>query len=67
MEYPGIEQIRSARQRLGDLARATPVWRWQALDLAAILGVDTKLDLKLELFQHTGSFKPRGALTVMLD
>jgi threonine dehydratase len=25
-----------------------------------------ELSLKLELFQHTGSFKPRGALTVML-
>src|SRR5436305_1758181 len=27
----------------------------------------TKPLLKLELFQHAGSFKPRGALSVMLD
>ncbi len=47
--------------------RETPVWRWQALDLEAILGAETAVFLKLELFQHTGSFKPRGALTVMLD
>ena len=67
MEYPDIEQIRGARRRLGDLVRETPVWRWQALDLAAILGAETEVFLKLELFQHTGSFKPRGALTVMLD
>ena len=67
MEYPDIEQIRGARRRLGDLVRETPVWRWQALDLAAILGTETEVYLKLELFQHTGSFKPRGALTVMLD
>ena len=66
MEYPDIEQIRGARRRLGDLVRETPVWRWQALDLAAILGAETEVFLKLELFQHTGSFKPRGALTVML-
>jgi threonine dehydratase len=67
VEYPDIEQIRGARRRLGDLVRETPVWRWQALDLAAILGAETEVFLKLELFQHTGSFKPRGALTVMLD
>jgi threonine dehydratase len=67
VEYPDIEQIRGARRRLGDLVRETPVWRWEALDLAAILGAETEVFLKLELFQHTGSFKPRGALTVMLD
>ena len=67
MEYPDIEQIRAARRRLGDLVRETPVWCWQALDLATILGAETEVFLKLELFQHTGSFKPRGALTVMLD
>jgi len=67
LEYPDIEQIRAARRRLGDLVRETPVWCWQALDLATILGAETEVFLKLELFQHTGSFKPRGALTVMLD
>jgi threonine dehydratase len=36
--------------------------------LRAALGEDsTQVVLKLELFQHTGSFKPRGALAVMLD
>ena len=45
----------------------TPVWRWRARDLAALVGADTEVLLKLELFQYTGSFKPRGALTVMLD
>ena len=33
----------------------------------ARLPQDTRLNLKLELFQHTGSFKPRGALAVMLN
>jgi threonine dehydratase len=45
----------------------TPVWRWQARDLATLVGADMEVILKLELFQYTGSFKPRGALTVMLD
>ena len=31
------------------------------------MGADTSVWLKEELFQRTGSFKPRGALTVMLD
>jgi len=33
----------------------------------AAIGNDTQLWLKEELFQRTGSFKPRGALSVMLD
>lgn len=67
MIYPDLEQIRAARRRLGDLVRETPVWRWQALELETLLGAETEVILKLELFQYTGSFKPRGALTVMLD
>jgi threonine dehydratase len=39
---------------------------WTAPELAARLPPGTAVNLKLELFQHTGSFKPRGALTVML-
>jgi len=67
VEYPTVEAIRANRERLGNLVRETPVWRWQGLELEAIVGADTDVFLKLELFQHTGSFKPRGALTVMLN
>ncbi len=35
--------------------------------LARIVGAETQVFLKEELFQRTGSFKPRGALSVMLD
>jgi len=35
--------------------------------IAAAIGAFTTLWLKEEQFQYTGSFKPRGALTVMLD
>jgi threonine dehydratase len=31
------------------------------------MGEETQVFLKLELFQQTGTFKPRGALTVMLN
>ena len=35
--------------------------------LGAVVGESTRVWLKEELFQRTGSFKPRGALSVMLD
>ena len=46
--------------------RETPVWPWQDEWLAERLGAGTRVLLKLELFQHAGSFKARGALAVML-
>jgi threonine dehydratase len=64
---PTVEEIAATRERLGEMVVTTPVWRWQARDLEAQVGADTEVLLKLELFQFTGSFKPRGALTVMLD
>jgi threonine dehydratase len=67
MDGPTVEEIVAARARLGDMVVETPVWRWQTRDLTALVGADTEVILKLELFQYTGSFKPRGALTVMLD
>jgi len=35
--------------------------------LSSAVGHDTEVWLKEELFQRTGSFKPRGALSVMMD
>lgn len=53
-----LDRIRDARARLGDAILTTPV-----LELAgAGLGAGIPPVLKLELFQVTGSFKPRGAL-----
>lgn len=67
MEILDLAQIRGARARLGDRIVETPVWRWRGPDLDAMVGPETAVHLKLELFQYTGSFKPRGALTVMLN
>jgi threonine dehydratase len=64
---PTLAEIEAARARLGDRVRETPVWRWDSPTLAEHLGPETQVFLKLELFQHAGSFKPRGALTVMLS
>lgn len=64
---PTLDAIRANRARLGDLVLTTPVRRLEDEALAAQLGEGTEVWLKEELFQRTGSFKPRGALTVMLD
>jgi len=66
-EYPSAERIAAARARLDDLIIETPVHRWRGSEIAAAVGADTDVVLKLELFQYTGSFKARGALTNMLN
>ena len=64
---PTVEAIRANRARLGDLVITTPIRLLQDDALAAAVGTSTRVWLKEELFQRTGSFKPRGALSVMLD
>ena len=64
---PTIEAIRANRARLGDLVITTSVRRVVDDALATAVGASTQVWLKEELFQRTGSFKPRGALSVMLD
>ena len=54
--------IEAAAARISDLVRRTP-----NLDLGqGAFGVPGHLTLKLELLQHTGSFKPRGAFNKLL-
>jgi threonine dehydratase len=60
-----LDEIRSARSRLAGLVVETPVREWSDDVLSVAVGADTRVVLKEELFQRTGSFKPRGALTVM--
>src|SRR4249920_1940258 len=67
IEAPTVEAIRANRARLGDLVVTTPVRLLVDDALAAAVGASTQVWLKEELFQRTGSFKPRGALSVMLD
>jgi threonine dehydratase len=64
---PTLEAVRAARARLGDLVLETPVRQWQGRAIEREVGAETRVYLKEELFQRAGSFKPRGALTVMLD
>ncbi len=62
-----LEEIQETRHLIDPYIVETPVWHWKYRELEDVLGAETQVFLKLELFQHTGSFKPRGALAVMLD
>lgn len=67
MDFPSLSDIRAAHARLSDLVLETPVWQWRTRDLVSIVGQSTQVFVKLELFQHTGSFKARGALLNLLS
>ena len=67
VEAPTIAAIRANRARLGDLVITTPIRLLVDDAVGAAVGASTQVWLKEELFQRTGSFKPRGALSVMLD
>jgi threonine dehydratase len=55
--------IRDARDRIAPHVRVTPVLE----PGPGAFGLDGPVTLKLELLQHTGSFKPRGAFNKMLS
>jgi threonine dehydratase len=59
---PTREDILATRDRISGYVRETPVLR----PGRGAFGVDADLTLKLELLQHTGSFKPRGAFSKLL-
>ena len=58
-----INDVRTARTRITPHVRRTPLER--SATLSKMLG--TNVYLKYELFQKTGSFKPRGAFNTMLS
>ena len=64
---PTLPEIRAVADQLAGRLARTPVLDWDGPEVRDRLSPGTGLNLKLELFQHTGSFKPRGALAVMLN
>ena len=59
----GRTDVESARERIDGYVRRTPV-----LELGSgAFGLGGRVTLKLELTQHTGSFKPRGAFNKLLS
>jgi threonine dehydratase len=60
----GLEEVRAAQLQLRHHLIETPIHTWRTRRLLDEAG-EIDLVLKLELLQHTGTFKPRGALLVM--
>jgi len=59
--------IEAALKDIADKVVATPVHNWRGPAMRAAVGDGTEAVLKLELFQHTGTFKARGALINLLS
>lgn len=64
MKAPSAVQIEEQASKLSDRISKTPVHLWDTPFQEKLLG-KTKPFFKLELLQKTGSFKVRGALTVL--
>lgn len=62
IDYPTISEIEQTRHEIAPYIVQTPVWPWHEMLLTEHVGTDTSVNVKLELFQYTGTFKPRGAL-----
>lgn len=62
-----LSEIRETREKLGKHIDTTPVQRWRSPVVEERFGAGTEIFMKLELFQRTGTFKPRGALANMLN
>jgi threonine dehydratase len=56
-------EIQEAGRRIARHVRRTPVFPLEE----HAFGLDAKIFLKLEMLQHTGSFKPRGAFNCILS
>ncbi|MBM3532333.1 MAG: threonine/serine dehydratase [Alphaproteobacteria bacterium] len=63
---PTLDEIRATRALIDRHVLTTPIHTWRGREIGEAMG-STEPVLKLELFQHTGSFKARGAVAVMLN
>lgn len=63
---PGRADLQAAASRLQRMIRRTPVLELTGPDLRD-LGVPGRVVLKLELLQHVGVFKARGAMNTLLS
>lgn len=59
----GRADVEAARERIDGYVRRTPVLE----PGPGAFGLEGRITLKLELTQHTGSFKPRGAFNKLLS
>lgn len=63
---PTITEVEANATQLAPYIDRTPILRWRGPLIEALLGSNTETLVKLELFQRSGTFKVRGALTNLL-
>ncbi len=57
-----LNDVKAAAEKISSYVRRTPLWKSETLSKR----LGTNVYLKMELFQKTGSFKPRGAFNQIL-
>ena len=57
-----LNDVKTAAEKVSSYVRRTPLWKSETLSKR----FGTNVYLKMELFQKTGSFKPRGAFNQIL-
>jgi threonine dehydratase len=60
-----LDEITACRAAIDPWILRTPIHTWRGPEIAARLAGEVEVVIKLELFQRTGSFKPRGAINVV--
>ena len=61
-KYPDINLIKEASKSITGRVVSTPVLELTGSKISTLLPKNTSVRMKMELFQHTGSFKSRGVL-----
>ena len=59
---PSVAEIEACAQAINPYVVSTPTYQWSGSIIEHYLRADSKLHLKLELFQRTGTFKARAAI-----
>ena len=70
MDHPApalsLAEIAETRAMIAPHVIRTPVHDWQGGEIETLLAPGTRVNLKLELFQRSGTFKARGAVSKAL-
>ena len=66
IDAPTLGDMREALDALRPYLVETPIHAWSGVEIPATIGGDSRVLVKLELLQRSGSFKARGAVLNML-
>lgn len=61
-----LADIEETRRMIAPHVVRTPVHDWRGREIEALVAPGTRVNLKLELFQQSGTFKARGAISRMM-